>query len=578
MCYTYFEKGNNWELWRRLESRDWVRPGLIAIPKYKEAVSVEIQIHYIGDRDGKPMFEVIRSMDMKRTEAVPLPNPKMFPVEGYPAKRFLPELRWYLEDYLQAPFGAFPQLAEHVEETMRAWGTAIFDALFTEYARDWYLEAKRRNFDGFRIKITSDSPEIMSWPWETLHSRDDGYLAFRCCIDRQLSNIGDPPSLPEAFPRDAVHILYVIPRPYGESDVGYHILANSLIDYIRENSLPVTVDVLRPPTFGQLRKVLYEHPGYYHIIHFDGHGNYGVATPSPAENLYAAQEGRLVFETEDGNAAPIDTRLLAQLLAEYNIPFMVMNACRSGMIDGQARDPFASVAAGMLKAGVRSVVAMGYSLYVSGAKEFFPAFYARLFSTGKVSEAIRAGREGMLQQARRDCFVGKLPLWDWVVPVLYQQMSAENAVLLKIQPGQRLSGDSMTLPAGAKVDGDYGFIGKGSKIQKLERAIQRQCQAAILIHGQAGIGKTTLAKGFLRWQKNTGGQWDHVFWFDFQEIHSAEYIVDRLAGELIDTSVMAKPMEEKLEELARQLRDRPCLVIWDNFESASGIEGTEILP
>ena len=39
----------------------------------KVAIPVEIQIHHVGNKDGKPMFEVIRSMDMKRTEAAPLP-------------------------------------------------------------------------------------------------------------------------------------------------------------------------------------------------------------------------------------------------------------------------------------------------------------------------------------------------------------------------------------------------------------------------------------------------------------------------------------------------------------------------
>lgn len=539
---------------------------------------MEIQIHHIGSQGRSPMFEVIRSMDMKRTEAVSLPEPAAFPVKGHPQKHFLSALRWYLEEYLQTPFGVFPQLAECVVETMQAWGAAAFDALFTGYARDWYQEAKRQSFNDFHIKITSDSPEVMSWPWEALYSKDDGYLALRCCIDRQLSNIGDPPPLPAALSQDVIHILYIIPRPYGENDVGYHILANSLVDFISKNNLPVTLDVLRPPTFDQLRKVLYDRPGYYHIVHFDGHGGYGTVPLGSSSNLYGASEGLLVFETDDGGPDPVETERLAQLLAEYNIPFMVMNACQSGMIDGQAQDPFASVAAGMLKAGVRSVVAMGYSLYVSGAKEFIPAFYERLFSTGKVSEAMRAGRGRMLQQMQRDCVIGKLPLRDWVVPVLYQQLPAESAVLPKMQPGENTGDDGLALPEGAKMDNDYGFIGRGSDVQKLERVIQRQRQAGILIHGQAGIGKTTLAKGFLRWQKNTGAVWEHVFWFDFQEIHSVEYIIDQLIGELIGTAFMAKPMEEKLYALVRQLSDKPYLLIWDNFESASGIEGTEILP
>lgn len=358
---------------------------------------MEIQIHHTASQNGSARFEVIRGADMKRTAAVSLPDPGAFPVEGYPAKRFLPELRWYLEDYLQAPFGVYPQLAERVEETMKAWGAVVFDTLFTGYARDWYQEARRQNFKGFHIKIESDSPEIMSWPWEALYSEDDGWLALRCCIDRQLSCIGDPPPLPAPPSQDAIHILYIIPRPYGENDVSYNVLAGSLVRYIRENNLPVTVDVLRPPSFGQLRKALYDRPGYYHIVHFDGHGGYGAAIETPAGNLCAAPEGQLVFETDSGEPDPVDTRLLAQLLAEYNIPFIVMNACQSGMIDGQAKDPFASVAAGLLKAGVRSVAAMGYSLYVSGAEAFIPAFYERLFATGKLSEAVCAGRGEMLR-------------------------------------------------------------------------------------------------------------------------------------------------------------------------------------
>ena len=64
---------------------------------------MELQIHHTGNQDGSALFEVIRSIDMKRTTAVVLPDPATFPVEGHPAKQFLSEMRWYLEDYLQFP-------------------------------------------------------------------------------------------------------------------------------------------------------------------------------------------------------------------------------------------------------------------------------------------------------------------------------------------------------------------------------------------------------------------------------------------------------------------------------------------
>ena len=99
------------------------------------------------------------------------------------------------------------------------------------------------------------------------------------------------------------------------------------------------------------------------------------------------------------------------------------------------------------------------------------------------------------------------------------------------------------------------------------------CQAAF-----GRIGKTSLAKGFLRWLESTGGLRERVFWFNFQEIHSVEYIIDQMLSVLAGISAMAKPMVEKLPVLAKLLRDKPYLLIWDNFESASGIEGTEIKP
>ena len=101
-------------------------------------------------------------------------------------------------------------------------------------------------------------------------------------------------------------------------------------------------------------------------------------------------EGCLIFEEDDqGKPDPITAEQLSVLLRQHHIPAIVLNACQSAMVDQGAKDPFASVAAALLKSGIRSVVAMAYSLYVSGAQEFLPAFYRDLFRTGNVAEAAR---------------------------------------------------------------------------------------------------------------------------------------------------------------------------------------------
>ncbi len=538
---------------------------------------MELQIHHIGERENRPVFMLVRSRDGKRTEGVCLPEPGTYPVKNHPSRRFPVELCWYLEEYLQAPFGAYPQTAACVTETMRRWGQAVFDTLFTGRGRDWYQEARRAGLEYLQLKIVSDSAAVLSWPWEALYSMDDGFLALRCHMKRQLSEIGDPLPLSCGLSDKGLHILYILARPYGEEDVGYHSLAGRFVKDIRKNGLCAHVDVLRPPTFDRLRQVLDEKQGYYHIIHFDGHGGYGEDGSGTSRYLYNGPEGHLLFETEDGKPEGVSAEVLAQLLAEYRIPVVVMNACRSGMIDEQAQDPFASVAAGLLKAGVRSVVAMGYSLSVSGAKEFVPAFYKRLFASGRVSEAVRAGRAQMFRQQDRACIVGKMPLQDWIVPVLYQQGGEEEAFLQTGQ-GAKQASYPQSLPETVRDMEEDGFIGRGRYLLKLERAVQFQKQAALLLHGQAGIGKTTLAGGYLRWLQDTGGLFEQVFWFDFREIHSAEAIVNDLLAEIDDFDSTAMQMEQKLPYLCDLLCRTPYIIVWDNFESASGIEGTEIAP
>ena len=72
-----------------------------------------------------------------------------------------------------------------------------------------------------------------------------------------------------------------------------------MVDLIhRDLEMPARVDVLRPPTFANLRRHLGEHPHHYHLLHFDGHGSYR-GEPAAANGGYQLQaaEGRLIFET-----------------------------------------------------------------------------------------------------------------------------------------------------------------------------------------------------------------------------------------------------------------------------------------
>ena len=331
------------------------------------------------------------------------------------------ELRWYLEEFLAYPFSPETEHAERVLDALRAWGEQAFDVLFDSREGGKLLdEATARGYQDLVLQVWSDDARVLAWPWEALRDPRGSVLAAACGIERHLNRVLDPVAVPAALPSDQVNILLVIARPL-KGDVKYRSIARPLVELIEERNLPAHVHVLRPPTFERLREHLRERPGYYHLVHFDGHGSYGPTPAAEAPHAYGAPEGALLFEDEKGTEAPVSAEKLSTLLQEHRIPAIVLNACRSAMLDEGAVDPFASVAASLLKAGTRSVVAMSYSLYVSGAQEFLPAFYRRLFESGSFVEAARAGRQQMFAEPGRVCVRGRFDLQDWLVPVAYPQ-------------------------------------------------------------------------------------------------------------------------------------------------------------
>ncbi|HLN26349.1 MAG TPA: tetratricopeptide repeat protein [Gemmataceae bacterium] len=461
-----------------------------------------------------------------------------------------------------------------MQDALRAWGKQAFESLFGD-------RAGGRLFDGatsdayikLHLQISSDDPRVLGWPWEALYDPEVGYLAQTCQIERRLNQIRDVQKLPESLPRDRVNILLVTARPY-QGDVQYRSISRPLVELIAKNHLPAHVDVLRPPTISRLRDHLRERPGYYHILHFDGHGAYGQIAGASGPFTYQGPQGALIFEKDDGQADPMNADQLSVLLRECAVPAVVLNACQSAMVDDRAEDQFASVAAALLRSGMRSVVAMAYSLYVSGAQQFLPAFYRRLFEEGSVAQAVRAGRQAMLQERGRVCVRGTFPLDDWLVPVLYQQEPLDFS-FAKAAAQANEPAPSKLPPEVLENRDPHGFVGRDGPLLELERAMRRP-PPAILIQGMGGVGKTTLARGYLQWLDATNGLGEGSFWFGFQEIRSAEYVFNRMGERLIGGTFAAAPVEHKINALGKAFCENRFVIVWDNFEVAQGIPGTHV--
>jgi tetratricopeptide (TPR) repeat protein len=527
------------------------------------ATTATLAIEHL-DGSAPPEFKLTRLPDGKSAAPVAICSPYEFPVEGQHESRLMRELRWYLEQFLDYPFPPEIAHAEHVLDALQAWGTQGFNALFDRRDVGNWLAGSEI------LQVRSDDPNVLSWPWEALFDPQTGYLAHERRVERCVNKLRDPQPL-ATLPTDRVNILLVVARPY-EGDVRYRSIARPLVELIKSQGLPAHVDILRPPTFDQLRGHLRAHPGFYHVLHFDGHGSYGASAGGHSLHQYQGPQGCLIFESEKGEADPKSAHDLSALLREHAVPAVVLNACQAGMLDPSAGDAFASVSTALLQSGMRSVVAMAYSLYVSGAQVFLPAFYQRLFEAGSVAEAVRAGRQQMLAHKDRVCARGRYPLEDWLLPVLYQQdpvdfpFARQAKVAVPESKQSQSEVNTSRLSAEVREHRDaYGFVGRDGPILEMERALHRQAPS-ILVHGLGGVGKTTLVRGFLRWLDDTGGL-DGALWFDFRDIRTAEYVINRTGETFYGENFGVAP--NKLELLGRTLGESRVLMVWDNFESAA---------
>ena len=542
---------------------------------HTSAESVLVVHHQPGS--DPPLFQVVRQRDSKASQPTVVPSPFGFPVAGRPNSDLMRELQWYLETFLDYPFPPETDHAERVLKALRDWGEQAFQALFGDRAAGRMFDAATANdYSRLHLQISSDDPQVLSWPWEALRDPELGFLGHTCQIERRLNTVRDPQDLPDSLPNDRVNILLVVARPYGQQDVRFRSIARPLVELIEKEKLPAYVELLRPPTFENLREHLREHPSFYHILHFDGHGSYSAAAPGSTGYTFQGPEGKLVFETDEAEPYLVTAEKLSSLLKECAVPGVVLNACQSAMVGGDSHDPFASVATALLRAGMRNVVAMAYSLYVSGAQQFLPAFYRRLFEAGSVAVAVRAGRQQMWEHDKRTCVRGEFPLQDWLLPVLYQQDPLSFSFVADAH--KQFVPPASNLPQELRSEtSPYGFIGRDSAVLELERAMRRP-PAGILIQGLGGVGKTTLARGFLQWLDQTGGLGSGCFWFSFQEIRSAEYVFNRLGEALCGGNFPVLLMEQKIQALKGVLHEHRFLLVWDNFESAAGIAGTAIAP
>ncbi len=518
-----------------------------------------------------------------------LPNPVGEPVRVvWPLDAdALEDLRWYLEDYLRAPFGVYGERGPRVAAQLTAWGQAVFAAVFgAGPARDAYVRMRSRAGGGLEIVFRSAVPGWLGLPWELVcdPARPTPVALDRVGVSRSLPAA----ALAEAFSvgGERLRVLMVISRPQGAADVGYRMIARPLLERLEAVRGRVELVVLRPPTLDHLAEVLSQARAAgepFQVVHFDGHGvlngrsaTAGSGAPLTFES--PAEQGVLVFEKPTGGADHVPAAEVARVLAEAAAPVVVLNACQSGAVGKQLE---AAVATRLLQEGAASVVAMAYSVYAVAAAEFMAAFYERLFAGERVSDAVSAGRARLARRAQRPSPKGPMALADWVVPVHYLRREVRFPDL-RAAPAAGVSQDELLDQLRERPVPDPGaelapvdvFVGRDGLFVTLEVALRHQ--RVVVLHGPAGTGKTELAKAFGRWWRDSGGverpEW--VIWHSFKP-GLASFGLDGVVAEIglrvFGADFALRTATERRETVLKLLAQRRLLLIWDNFESVASM-------
>jgi CHAT domain len=477
----------------------------------------------------------------------------------------LTDLRWYLEEYLSYPYGLEPEKAKKIEGQMQTWGQALFGVVFDTDAksRQFFQAAVASGLDNCNLSIVCDEPSILNLPWELLYTADEGYLAPSLGgMYRSLSGQGVKDEWPE-LPGDRLNVLLVIARPYGERDIALKTVARSVLAAI--DGLPqINLKVLRPPSFDEFQRELNSHKGFYHIVHFDGHGDFDQNVEGTRTSFGARGQGVLVFEGADDRPQVVTATQIAQSLQNCRVPLFLLNACRSGEAGEVA---FSSVAGQLVKLGAKGVVAMAYSVYAEAAKHFIGEVYRSLVGGESVATAVAAGRRQLMASSGRPSAKGMLSLQDWLVPVLYQQVPYTPFV-------PRFE-DELGVEEGSWEDGlvNYPddltgrFVGRDYDLLRLERGLRRS--GVVLLQAIGGMGKTSLACELGRWWLQTKGC-ERVFFSSFAQGATVVQVVGLVGRSIFGDRFLPWSMEQQYKEVVRYLKAHGCLLIWDNFEPVHG--------
>ena len=312
-----------------------------------------------------------------------------------------------------------PELPD--DESLRQFGTLLFEALFTPQVRRLYdLARSEQRGRPLNVIFTCTIPWVASKPWEFAFDPSRRKFLATEEIHFVRNVLSAVPAQRQHGVRKKLRLLVVEAQPAGtvelalaEEERQIRFRFQPLIDAGLAES-----EVLTQATPQRLHELLVSgqlRHRPYDVVHFMGHGEFDRAD----------NQGRLLFQDQ-----MVETQTLRELLCNRGLQLVFLNACDTAREAKQTLNR--GVAAALVEGGLPAVVANQYKVLDPSAVAFAQHFYWGLAQGATLGEAAREARIAVNYSIDGESI-------DWAVPVLYardpdRRLCARKAVPVPMKP------------------------------------------------------------------------------------------------------------------------------------------------
>jgi CHAT domain len=351
---------------------------------------------------------------------------------------------------------------------------------------------------------------------------------------------------------------------------------------IHNYSPRINLEIVRPGTVDALeehlrRSRLIHGDAYFHLVHFDLHGTIDAKKRS-AFLKFNRKEGGIVSD----KLIEEEPREVAQILSDYGINMVVLNACKSANAEYGEDGNVAKI---LTTWGVKNILAMSFKVLESSAKLFMASFYQHLISEGRdFSASASLARHAIRQNsARTSRFNFSLPILDWFVPVVYCCGSPMQLTFQRDRCGLTSPTlDSIVPHPDKNALKDACIFGRDFDILRFEKRLlseprtanndpnihRRKKVPAIWLYGPPGVGKSTLLQQISSLWKITSFI-EVSLYIDFaaHPMRNMDDVITELLVQLPTPSegIKCYPLETGEELVLRLIQDRRICFILDGL-------------